>query len=481
MVTDSSADMLKLPSVLYRYPANPDFTIAKIQPTVEFGIPQLVPEYLSSGGPYGGWARSFYGPDGKFYFTIGNHNRYAADAFLFTYDPATKTHSRILSTKEVSGWSDSDYGDGKLHGDPVISPNGDMWLLTFWGPEPSLSDFGSSYFGGHLIFYNIFSKKSEYLGRPVSDDSWPAHVWDWERERLYAVGEWSRYYGKEGYGKFMIYDTKNRKVVFEGLPKTEGGEEIHWYHRSVLLDRETGIIYGTESSPPYRFVSYNPATDKFLFQNARLSSPLRAWTKRKDPNRAFWIFDYDGNIYKFFPAEDRVEKIGKNWMNGTYIADIELSPSGRYLYYPVASISSDYGFPIVQYDTQKNTKKVIAFLSEYYHREYGYGIQGSYAVSLSQDGSSLFVQVNGRFCPGVRDKAYGRPAIFHIRIPSSERSEDFMYGDGNSDGRVDGLDYVIWVDNYGKLNPNGPADGDFNKDNKVDGLDYVIWVDNYGI
>lgn len=52
-------------------------------------------------------------------------------------------------------------------------------------------------------------------------------------------------------------------------------------------------------------------------------------------------------------------------------------------------------------------------------------------------------------------------------------------GDANSDNRVDGLDYVIWLNNYGS-NVSGRANGDFNNDNRVDGLDYVIWLNNYG-
>ncbi len=64
---------------------------------------------------------------------------------------------------------------------------------------------------------------------------------------------------------------------------------------------------------------------------------------------------------------------------------------------------------------------------------------------------------------------------------SSPTASSTIPGDGNSDGRVDGLDYVIWVDNYGNPNVHGAHDGDFNNDEKVDGLDYVIWVDNYTV
>ena len=51
-------------------------------------------------------------------------------------------------------------------------------------------------------------------------------------------------------------------------------------------------------------------------------------------------------------------------------------------------------------------------------------------------------------------------------------------GDANYDGCVDGLDFVIWSNNY----DTGTIwwwQGDFNEDGVVDGLDYVLWSNNY--
>lgn len=57
-------------------------------------------------------------------------------------------------------------------------------------------------------------------------------------------------------------------------------------------------------------------------------------------------------------------------------------------------------------------------------------------------------------------------------------------GDGNLDGMVDGLDYLIWADNFGDGpadNPPGPPlNGDFNQDAVVNGLDYLVWASNFG-
>lgn len=51
-------------------------------------------------------------------------------------------------------------------------------------------------------------------------------------------------------------------------------------------------------------------------------------------------------------------------------------------------------------------------------------------------------------------------------------------GDANGDGRVNGSDYIIWLNNYG-LNKTGKTSGDFNASGKVDGADYIIWLNTY--
>jgi hypothetical protein len=438
MVTDTSPAFVTVPS--YAYPADhPDFDVAKTPPPIDFAIVQVTPEYLEN-GTYGGWGENRLGPDGKYYFSIGNHRDYGgADAFLIAYDPATKTHETVLSSMQVCGWGPQDFGDAKLHGEPDIAPNGDMWLLTFYGPYPKLADWGKNYHGGHLIRFNIFTRKAEYLGHPVADDSWPIHVWDWKRNLLLAVGEWGLHHDQDkqqgvrdqrfDYGKILVYDTKARRLVYAGVPEAKGTkppERIRWWRRGLLLDRETGMLYGAESVAPYRMARYDPRKNEFRWTKTQLKERLLSWPTTKSPDGAFWLFDYAGNMYKFFPKQDRVEEYGKNWLNGAYIQNMRLSPGGRYLYYISESSQegSRYGLPLVQYDTLKNRKKVIAFLEDFYVDKYGYAASNTYGVSLSADGSSVFTHMNGRFAASREQAAYGRPAIYHIHIPASERADD---------------------------------------------------------
>src|SRR4030042_48658 len=59
-------------------------------------------------------------------------------------------------------------------------------------------------------------------------------------------------------------------------------------------------------------------------------------------------------------------------------------------------------------------------------------------------------------------------------------SQSSLPGDGNGDGRVDGLDYIIWLNHFNQTTSGGPTAGDFNRSGKVDGLDYVMWLNNFG-
>jgi hypothetical protein len=52
----------------------------------------------------------------------------------------------------------------------------------------------------------------------------------------------------------------------------------------------------------------------------------------------------------------------------------------------------------------------------------------------------------------------------------------YLPADGNLDGVVDGIDFVIW-NSYKFTNDTHWSHGDFNADGVVDGIDFVIWND----
>lgn len=73
----------------------------------------------------------------------------------------------------------------------------------------------------------------------------------------------------------------------------------------------------------------------------------------------------------------------------------------------------------------------------------------------------------------------GLPISTPTPTPQSSPPTNGKPGDANGDGKVDGIDYTIWLNHYNQ-STTGPSNGDFNNSGKVDGIDYTIWLTNYG-
>jgi hypothetical protein len=58
-------------------------------------------------------------------------------------------------------------------------------------------------------------------------------------------------------------------------------------------------------------------------------------------------------------------------------------------------------------------------------------------------------------------------------------------GDGNGDGHIDGIDYLLWAGNFGDNPaddpPGSPGNGDYDDNGMVDGLDYLVWAGSYNM
>ena len=442
MIKDTSNQFLAVPA---DYTGPRDFTLAKTPPLIEFAVIQdLEPEYLpydlarKTGGAWGGWGDMTRGPDGCFYFSISSHLSYNGDAYVIKYDPVKKTHRRVVSIRDIIGWTPDEFGDGKIHGDMDFGPDGTTWFLSYFAPFPTRREWNNVYRGSYVFRYNALTGKTEQFGIPLEGDSWPYFNYDWKRGVLFSVGQM---------GHVLVYDTKGKRLIFGGCPP----DSISWYERCTMLDSETGVFYTTDSPSPlyeingvkprvvseYRFVSYTRRNNEFVRMKAVVpknpvtgkSGPCRSHTEEKDKDGAFWCFDFQGTLFKFFPAQDRTEMVGVNWdKSGSYTANMCMSPGGRYLYYiPGLAFGIPKGTPVVQYDTRTGTKKVLAFIWNFYFDKYGYSPVRCYGVELDKKGESLVFYANGGFT-GQEDKTpyevrMRRPAVYQLHIPAGERVE----------------------------------------------------------
>src|SRR5260370_30286221 len=113
--------------------------IAQTPPTIDFGSAVIDAQKYST--DYGDWGNAVLGPDGKYYFGLGDHSSSTGGfngALLMDYDPVKKQPEILLFSKDILGAG----GEGKWHCRMDINPaNGDMYFIGFYN--------------GNLIYYNI--------------------------------------------------------------------------------------------------------------------------------------------------------------------------------------------------------------------------------------------------------------------------------------------------------------------------------------
>lgn len=440
MKRESSERLISVPK---DYPDVMDFEVATEPPEIDFAIVQNTePWYLTNNardldatpmtksdgfGIWTGFGAITYGPDNCFYYSIGNHLYHGGSAYMMKYDPVSKVQSNCFDLKDALGWTQDMWTDGKIHGNPDIDSDGNMFVATFSGPRPLDTDLDShdiDYRGGNVVRYNIHDGVVEDLGVPFEGDTWCYSAYDPAQGLLFAVGQ--------ARNRVMVYDTVQRRLVFGGHP-----DNVTWWRRCILVDEPSGLIFSSDSAVDGgtgRIISYERRNNTFRAYD--VTTPLnpvtnkheafRSHTKRKDPSGRYWCFDQTGYMFTFEPDSMKVEAIGPNWGEiGKYTPSICLSPGGRYLYYVPGAHGHIYrsGTPVVQYDTRTGKKKVLAFLNDHFLEKYGYCAYGAFGVELDPTGSNLFFYMNGQFTEPALGSGYGRPALFSVHIPESERQE----------------------------------------------------------
>ena len=68
-----------------------------------------------------------------------------------------------------------------------------------------------------------------------------------------------------------------------------------------------------------------------------------------------------------------------------------------------------------------------------------------------------------------------RPPTWDMIATAPANNADF-----NSDGKVDGTDFLIWQKGFGLSGQTGKTNGNANTDAVVDGADFAVWKSKFG-
>jgi len=365
------------------------------------------------------WADVTRAPNGRFYLAAGDHRGRDARIYLWEYDPVTEDIRRVLDFARLCGWDLRGVGDSKIHGDMGAMPDGTLWILTYWDPDPKPTPEDlSKWPGSHLVVYDTYTGRARDLGVPMPKAGWPYYSLDAVRGKFFAVGF---------RGEILCYDVNEEKPTYIGFPP----DSLKWGGRCTMLDPDTGLFWSAEATAPHAFLSFDPRTNAFtrhaettppeLGKTDGSNSPIRAHAHKRSEGGFIWINSHYGTLYKFWPDTRRTEVVGRLWGNETYAPRIEMSEDGRYIYaMPNLLQNHSYHQPVIQFDTRTHRRKVIAFLDDFLHERYGFYNGGAHGLALSADGGTLVFNLNGAFKPRIQP-FYGNPAILVVRIPESER------------------------------------------------------------
>jgi hypothetical protein len=155
---------------------------------------------------------------------------------------------------------------------------------------------------------------------------------------------------------------------------------------------------------------------------------MRSSTRQTEEGYIYGHTMGTNQIFRYHPGRDELKLLGTNFLTGGYTTVCVLSPDEQYLYYLPGAHGGAYkqGTPLIQYEIATGTRKVIAFLRPAFEAKHDYVPGGTYGIKLSEDGSTLYVNLNGHpgdsIRPeGMRAYGFGLTAFAAVHIPRSER------------------------------------------------------------
>lgn len=111
---------------------------------------------------------------------------------------------------------------------------------------------------------------------------------------------------------------------------------------------------------------------------------------------------------------------------------------------------------------------------------------------LSKSSSNLSSNSSGQLTISISQSSFNGSAVVDAAVkigdypavlsppPLTPTPPAELPGDADRDGDVDGVDFSVWLGNYGQ-NLKGAAKGDFNNSGVIEIGDYVIWVSNFSL
>lgn len=413
IVTDESPDFIKPVGELRE-----GVEVAKTPPRIDF---MYYPGQDAPGKPWSTWGDGSTAGT-KYYSAIGNHDSPRGTAMVFEYDSTTKKLRTLIDLQKFLDEAKAipegmNYSPSKIHSRVDVGSDGWVYFSGHRGSPRTTNDkFG--FLGDWIFRTHPETGMSEIVAAfPVPKHCMPCSVLDPDRLIYYAGTAHGSDAPAQGV-QFLAYDSKQKKVLYSG-PNGPA--------RYMLFAKSTGTVYygpgGEGATAP--LMKFHPDKDKEPVPLG-LEIGCRSATQEVGDGVIYTVSrDDDATLWAFNTKTEKAEKIGTAVIaKHNYITTLDADPTGRFIYYiPGAHGGAmSEGSPVIQFDTKKRTKKVIAFLHPFYQSKYGYTPDGCFSSAVDPTGERLFVTWNGTRAPAPRGSStWESVTMTVIHIPASER------------------------------------------------------------
>ncbi len=465
VATLNTADLLKVPEAVKRImdsTSNARLTFAKVAPTVELAYHDQLPNAALNRTGWSSWGDIVVASDGKVYSGIGNHWKTdRGESYIYSWDPTAKVLKKVADLNKITGAGPGDVRFSKVHAHIIEGRDKKIYFTGTLddggkaGSEDMLKKWNTKIAGGKLFEYDPLTGKTIIFA-----DFPPARVtattkYDAKRNILYCALEGS----PDGFA-FGAFDMNTKKWIFQSDPGSIGND------RNLMMDNQGNVYFNGREIPAHaqlRQKNQSPIPDgKNDEKTSMLPTTMPPGGKKVTTYATLWKYDVKNNsiaptksyfksaglrssthqskagyiygttmggeLFRYLPAADELTILGSNFLaKGEYITVADLSPDEKYVYYlPGAHGSAGFsGTPVIQYNIATGVQKALAFLHEPMNRIFNYAPGGTYGVKVSNDGSKLYIGLNGSPPDSLRPKGLGRgfglTSFAIIHIPAGER------------------------------------------------------------
>ncbi|MEO5998292.1 MAG: hypothetical protein ABIN89_16175 [Chitinophagaceae bacterium] len=477
VATLTGLDLLKVPlAVQHILDSNSQaqLTFAKEAPKVELVYFNQLPSPSFNGTGWSSWGDICIASDGKVYAGIGNHGGIEkGEAFIYCWDPSTRELKKMEDLNKITGAKTNEVHFSKVHAHIIEGKDKKIYFTGTLddggkaGSKPILEKWNTNISGGKLFQYDpATGKTTVYADFPKARVT-ATIKYDVNRNILYCAIEGDPAYN-DGFA-LGVFNMDKKEWVYQGTPGQIGMD------RNFILDAK-GTLYfnGIESSAhtgvrlkalleAWQRDQANKADSGKLISASMLPGVKKRLNKEADRYTTLWKYDsatnsviptnsyfksagfrsetreskdgyiygttMGGELFRYSPSKDEITLLGSNFLaDGEYITVCDLSPDEKYLYYlPGAHGSAGFsGTPVIQYNIRKRQQKALAFLYEPMNKAFNYAPGGTYGMKMTNDGSVLYVGLNGSPSDSLRPKGlgagFGLTSFAIIQIPARERN-----------------------------------------------------------